>query len=132
RDESNGGEASQAAGPEVVVGDDEQAILQDVPEDEGRAPGSGGAAVVPGDSGLVARLPAEPAHPPVQVDVLDVREEAFVERAAAAFDDILEHPDSVERGGAGDAEDLSCLVPLAQVELFLPPVHGPAVSEEHV
>src|SRR5437879_3806969 len=51
-EEPNRWDAGQAAGPQVVVGDQQEAILQDVPEDVRRAPGSGRAAVVPGDRGL--------------------------------------------------------------------------------
>src|SRR5207237_1834797 len=92
----------------------------------------GGAGGVPRDRRLVPRLPAQPARPPVQVDVLDVGEEALVEWPRGPLAELREHRQPVQGGRGSDAKDLLGSLPLARIGQALAAVARPTVPEKDV
>src|SRR5207302_11192447 len=78
------------------------------------------------------RLPAKPARAPIEVDVLDVGEEALIEWPGGPLTHLGQHRHPIKGGGGRDAEHLLRTLPLAAVRQVLAAVACPPVAKEDV
>src|SRR5919204_3041041 len=115
------GKSGETCGPQVIVGNEEQMIFDDVTPHERQSVGAGCVTNVPCYDGLVPGPPAEPAGAPVEVDVLVVGEKALVEWAGGSGADVSKHGGAVQGRGGRHAKDLAGLLPLSQIRTVLSP-----------